>query len=441
MSYQGPVRRFSRDRRGATAIIFALAMIPIFGFIGSAIDYARAYMLRSKLQTALDSAVLAAGATPGLSNSERIEYAKNVFAANYNNELGVKATPTITITSDGKIQGSVATDLDASILGIIGIDKLDVGTTSEAIIQQAITGEIVLVLDYSKSMESKNKYKAMRDAAISLVDTVSLNGANKNVKFGLVPFSAEIYTTLPKAYVIGQSGSGNWTNCTADRRHPYNIQDSTPVSGSDPTKWGFDCDETYDNSNGKGGGWWGSGWGSGNWNDKKQCGNLYAQCADYPVRDLVVRPLTTDFTAVKNQLKSMRPLGYTHIALGMEFGWHLLSPNPPFTEGVEYGTKEHIKAIILLTDGAQTSDGWGPGNSHSVKQAEENLEDMCEAIKAKGVMVLTVGFDLDDKKTLERLKNCATKPSWYFEPKSNQELASAFQAITGQLVASLHLSK
>jgi Flp pilus assembly protein TadG len=41
-------------RDGNVAIIFALALPPIFAFIGAAIDYSRVNMARSAMQSALD---------------------------------------------------------------------------------------------------------------------------------------------------------------------------------------------------------------------------------------------------------------------------------------------------------------------------------------------------------------------------------------------------
>lgn len=47
-------RRMCLARDGNVAIIFALALLPIFAFIGAAIDYSRVNMARSAMQSALD---------------------------------------------------------------------------------------------------------------------------------------------------------------------------------------------------------------------------------------------------------------------------------------------------------------------------------------------------------------------------------------------------
>src|SRR5437016_7582070 len=52
------LRTLRAARQGNVAIIFALALIPVIGFAGAAIDYSRANSARSAMQTALDSTAL-----------------------------------------------------------------------------------------------------------------------------------------------------------------------------------------------------------------------------------------------------------------------------------------------------------------------------------------------------------------------------------------------
>jgi Flp pilus assembly protein TadG len=57
------IKQFIRDdQRGVVAIIFALAILPLMGLVGAAIDYSRLTLSRENLQSVADSAALA-GAT------------------------------------------------------------------------------------------------------------------------------------------------------------------------------------------------------------------------------------------------------------------------------------------------------------------------------------------------------------------------------------------
>ena len=54
------VRRFRRDQRGNVLMMFGLAIIPLMGVVGVAIDYSRASNARQALNAAIDSAALMA---------------------------------------------------------------------------------------------------------------------------------------------------------------------------------------------------------------------------------------------------------------------------------------------------------------------------------------------------------------------------------------------
>ncbi|MGY6571052.1 MAG: TadE/TadG family type IV pilus assembly protein [Salinarimonas sp.] len=52
------LKRLGRDRNGGVAVIFGLATLPIFAFVGFAVDYSRATDLRASLQKAADATAL-----------------------------------------------------------------------------------------------------------------------------------------------------------------------------------------------------------------------------------------------------------------------------------------------------------------------------------------------------------------------------------------------
>jgi Flp pilus assembly protein TadG len=74
---------FARDRRANVAMMFGFLALPLIFGIGMAVDYGTAARLKSKLNAAADSAVLAA-VTPAMmtqSNAVAIQAAKNMFIA------------------------------------------------------------------------------------------------------------------------------------------------------------------------------------------------------------------------------------------------------------------------------------------------------------------------------------------------------------------------
>ena len=283
------------------------------------------------------------------------------------------------------MKGSVSGRLNSVVLGLFGVRKLDVAVQAEVQSGRLIEGEIVLVLDYSSSMNSSGKYQAMRDAAIDLVRTISRDYTIPTVQFALVPFAGHVYGSLPSDYVVNEAPGSTWTNCTKDRKWAHNTSDATPFPADDATKWGMAAGGGGDDDDDD--------------DDDDRSGSAYGDCHNYPSRDLVIAPLTNRHRRIVRQLEAMTPYQGTHISLGLEFGWHVLSPNAPWQEGSAYGETNKIKSIVLLTDGRQTAGAWGAGESNSSTNGERNLEDMCAAIKDQDVLMITVAFDLQDAAT------------------------------------------
>lgn len=55
------LRRFRAGERGAVAVFLAFVALPLLGFVGIGTDVARAYLVTSRLSSALDAADLADG--------------------------------------------------------------------------------------------------------------------------------------------------------------------------------------------------------------------------------------------------------------------------------------------------------------------------------------------------------------------------------------------
>ncbi len=408
--------RFWNSQRGDTAIMFAISAIPVMLAAGAAIDYASYSNAKAHLQAALDSAAIAGAAASGKSNSERATIAEAAFDAN----LADGPAAGYDIDSEFKVEDGVfianaSVDVPTSIMKLAGVPEMNVSGGAEVGLAGNKKAEIALVLDYSGSMGevsgSKVKYVAMRDAATKLVSDLTLASPGK-VKFGLVPFSHHVYVTLPKAHVKGATGTGNWTGCTQDRKYPQNLTSATPTA-SDASKW----------------------------NQAMAPEHADSDCGGYAPNKLIVKPLTTDDAAVKTQLAAMKPYAWTHIALGVEFGYHLLSDNLPFDQGAPKSDTETQKFMIVLTDGMQTEPAFGPGTTRNVAQGEKNLEKLCNNAKADGIRIVTLAFDLYDTSTRARLKNCASDADSFFVADDDTDLSAAFEEIKVSIANEIYLRK
>ena len=408
------LNQFRRAEKGSVAITFTVALSGMLLMAGAAIDYIRASNAQADLQNALDAGALAAATSRDLSDEGRITLANSVFNENWlgTDAYGYEAKPAF-IIEDRKVSGTATVNMPTTFMRIAGIQTMDVASHAAVQIPEANKAEIALVLDYSSSMYEtpgggEMKYIAMRRAAINLVTDLGDIGKDR-VKIGLVPFSDSVYVTLPGTAVAGFKGAGSWTGCVQDRLNGYNLTDSSPNPKDNSTKW----DPSKTNTG----------------------------CATYKKNGLKIRPLTDDLAAVTSQLRSMTPYDYTHIALGAEFGWHLLSNNAPFTEGVAYGDTETKKYMVLLTDGRQTTWAWAANGSRSVSNGERNLEKICKAAK-KNITIITIAFDLRDEATKNRLRNCSTDPDkHFFIAEDNEALASAFEEIKAVITEQAFLSE
>ncbi|MBM3521110.1 MAG: VWA domain-containing protein [Alphaproteobacteria bacterium] len=398
-----PLEGFWRDARGHMTMMLALSIVPLGLAAGAAIDYIRLNEARTELQSALDGAALAAALQKDMSNAARIALGKEYFAANFHRADMEDFDPTIVITALS-VQASADVAYPTSFMRLTGINNMKLEETAEVSRPGSGKAELVLVLDYSGSMNKKGKYQSMSKAATKMIDVLGDALKGGKLKVGLVPFSAMVYTSMSKNYV-NQSASGSiWDGCTQDRRYPYNTNVDTPTT--DPaTKWGhFDASENS---------------GAGN-------------CNAYANKNLKIVPLTTDLAAAKSKLEDMAPLGNTNIPLGAEFGWNLLDPQAPFTEGAAYTDTETRKFLVLLTDGVQTSKEWGKSDSRSVKDGQQNLVALCGGMRAAGITVFTIAYDITDPAVTTLLSDCA--PGRYYEPEAgDDEISAVFNAITSQI--------
>ncbi len=67
--------------------------------------------------------------------------------------------------------------------------------------------------------------------------------------------------------------------------------------------------------------------------------------------------------------------------------------------------------------------------SNAEATLNSKLTTVCNAVKAKDILVYTIGFQITNTTTQNLLKNCATKPDMYYNSPTNAQLAGIFQDI------------
>lgn len=454
------LKKFRADEGGNPAIVFGFAIIPFLLAAGAAVDYGRGVVAKHELQVALDSAVLAAGSLRNADEQDRKELGKAFFEANFDASAYSMTVPDDLISINENV---VTADESVSVktwfmqlAGLLdGTDtsgrEMQVETQATALVPQVGKAEIALVLDYSGSMDDDlngvAKYITMRNAAKGLISTIVSGAPDPNdISFSLVPFSYGVKAKLMRKHMTDPSynklnGSARVESCLSGRKMNATL-DTEPEDGK-RHRWQQD-DLWYD---------------KGSYNADRT-----ANCVDM----LPMRELTSNTTDLNSDLDTWLPNGGTHISSGFQFGWHSISPNTVFDGGATYDKITHpdpeqrvLKAIVLLTDGAQTvpaykENGAGQDNPETSDptwpmdktNGESNLEDLCANAKATEIVVVTVAFDLDDPDTIARLDTCASPKDpgnlagarYSYKADSIAELQSAFTEIGNVLADMVYLS-
>ena len=421
---KGVFQRFCGNARGGLTLVFALAMIPMLIAAGVAIDYLRAKRVETDLLSALDAAVLAVARAEGRPNAERIAEGLKYFNINFqSSELQARIVPDIKIGPQ-KIRASAKGFMPTSFMRITAINTMAVVAESQALRPTAGRAEVVLVLDYSGSMNDGNKYGRMATVAQDFITQLSSDLSSlASLKFAVVPFSDMVAVNLPAS----EWGNGNtgW-GCTQDRKRPY-TSSSDGATGDPDSKW-YDPHDIYGGS------------------------FTAAACTNFRAKGLDTISLTNNYSMVKTRIAAMRPFTNTHVALGAEMGFHLLSHDSPYPEAEDFGTPGVHKFIIILSDGMQTTPGYGLGGATDdpapadqiMPNADVNLQAVCSAMKdpAKGVSVFTIGYDLDpavaqEAHALTNLQNCAAPGKFFDAAAVGTDLKVTFNEIAEAIKASM----
>jgi Flp pilus assembly protein TadG len=430
------IRSFLGDRRGNFAIIFALTITPIAIAAAASVDISRAYIVETRLKAALDAAALAVGTASGLTNQQVQQIAQAYFDANYPEEvLGVPGT-VIVSDSQTTVDISVKAQLPTVIMGLVGINSLEVGATSQ-VKRHGKKLEIVLVLDNTGSMNQGGRMTVLKQAAKDLIDTVAAAAVTPgDVRIAIVPFTTDVNVgvankdanwlkwswALP-TQTCTTTGSGknktttctqdirtvsknSWKGCVVDRDENFDVSIAAPVVGNSATLFPANENNTFNN-----------------------------QCSLRPIV-----PFSTNWTMLKNEIDAMVAGGATNTTIGFVWGWQMLTNGAILSNAAAPDPKSLEKVMVYLTDGLNTYDRGGIGTcngSSACPRVDVRSELVCAGIRNAGITVYTVRL-IEGNATL--LRNCATNPSMYYSVSTASELTNVFKSIA-QALSNLRLSK
>lgn len=456
-------RRYLRRDDGSVLILFGLVLMSLLGIGGIALDAARALSVQQSLQDDLDRTALflgkqfAANADNGGGDDDDDEKGFDPVSAAQTFIDGLKrqkhTTATAKIVSateeDGVVKARATVAVPTALLKLFGKPTLSVDVAAEVEIGEQPV-EVVLVLDNTRSMEG-DRMATLRTAAKDLIDAAfGVPNASAFVKMGIVPFSRYVNVGL------GQRDA-NWIEVPDDFTTPdpacdwdssaklvpgscsmqetnYEQDDRTFTSTRNvctfefPT-WTGQCNAT---------------------NEFKWSGCVGSRMHPLDVRDeqysakipgllnqgcgAELAPLQSNASTLKAKIDDLYVDGDTYLPAGLMWGWRVLSPDAPYTQGAKYNAKVEGKRVrkilVLMTDGENSVSATPPHHWGSdVAEANDRTRMACTNIKAAGVEVFTVAFEVTDATVKTVLQNCASSSSNYFDATNSEALKMSFQAI------------
>lgn len=450
----GAAKRFASDTRGDIAILFGLMALVLFAMIGLAVDYGRFVNARSQTISATDAAVLAgarAMQTNGGDQNAALDVARAYYSQATKNRLSL-TNDTINFAIVDNATAMVATGnatITTPFMGIAGTRSLPILRSDGSDYSKAVLAvggnaelnlEISMMLDITGSMAGQ-KLTDMKSAASDLINIVVWTDQSKYTsKVAIVPFA---YDVRPPSSVLTNvrgsvsskavkiSGTSYYpSDCVVERTGAQKYTDAAPGSGQ------YVMTHYTSNTTGSG-------------SNKKGVCDVAASAE--------MLPLTSDKAALLTKIDGLQTAGSTAGHIGTAWAWYMLSPNwgslwPSSSMPAAYGTDKLRKIAVLMTDGeynTQYTTQGIPDGSNSLTRCPNAANGVCssaqaisqcDGMKAKGIEVYTVGFQLDNQTAINTLSSCATDASHFYNSTTGDALKAAFRDIALK-ISTLYLSQ
>ena len=398
--------RFLQDRRGGVAPMFAIALIPVFGLVGAAVDYSRANAIRAGMQSAIDATALAmAKLAPTLTQAELQQKTNNYFKAMFNHPetKNLVITPNYTTAGGSQLNISVSGSMDTSFMKLMGFSSLNIGSNSTVKWGNSRL-RVALALDNTGSMSDDGKMAALKDATNKLLTQLKNATTNSgDVYVSIIPFSKDVnvdksnYTASWIDWTAWNKVNGSCSSSRYDNKDDcedanknwttanHNTWNGCVVDrgrSSGPHNNNYDTNVTPPNGG----------------NSTKFSAEQYSSCTQ------AVMPLSYNWTSMTTLVTNMTPDGNTNQGIGLAHARMSLVGGGPYpTPPAKDPNYTYNDVIILLTDGLNTENRWyRDQNSIDTRQ-----QMTCDNINAANITLYTIQVNTGGDAVSTLLKNCA----------------------------------
>jgi Flp pilus assembly protein TadG len=444
---QRMVKRFRRAEAGNVAIMFSLCVVPLLFAAGTAVDYMRASAARSSMEQALDAAALAVGNNPNLSNDEMKALAQKYFKENYSSATEEAVASIRVAVNNDRIALTVNGKVPTTLMGMFGYREIPVSIRNE-VARGGSNIEVAVALDTTGSM-SGQKITDLKAAAKELVDIIIQDDQSPYYsKVALAPYANAVNvgaTLAPQLRGATTSGTCTTPTCASYRFTNANGGSTTfAITSCVTERTGAEAYTEVRPDPAVPSTW---------------LGKLYTN-SSAPCPTAQIMPLSTDRTALKNRIDSFVASGTTAGQIGIAWARYLLSPSfasfwPADSRPADYSSFRLIKAAVIMTDGefntmyfngvvSRNSTATGNNNNKHTSNAANGFafaqaRQHCDAMKANGIKVYTVGFQLDEQSAIDFMAECATDANHAYNADTGLELRAAFRDIAND-IAKLRLT-
>jgi Flp pilus assembly protein TadG len=415
----GLVRSFWKNSSGNISMMFGLALIPMIGGVGAAVDYSSASNLQSEMQSAVDSTVLAiARPGRGMSDADLLGIATTHFRAITADKPDLANLPVTVSRGANTLTVKTTAVSKLAFMSLLGATPSKVNALAQVSLKQN-RAELALVLDNTGSMSRLSKMVELKRATINLLnaaEAVAPAGSGL-MKFSLVPFDTQVKLD-PAAYRFQ-----NWLAFLEDAADAS----FAPIRARMPFRLSWNgCLENR-----------GTGYETNELSPNTSIPNSLFPGVICKSPSLAnTQTLTDNWAQLRSVANSMTPAGKTDITLGARIGLATLSNTGPIAGGSPPGTPDIYKYMILLTDGDNTEDRFnniaaGVGSAAAI---DAKTAAICAAIRnsaiAQNVKIFSVRV-IEGNRGL--LQNCASSPQLYYEVNTASEIDKVFQTILREI--------
>ena len=439
------------------AIITALTMGVMILGVGVAVDYSGSTSEYARMQTALDSAVLAAASKENSGKQQIRKTVRRTVRQNFEptkpedkDSLDIKVD-----IVDDKIIASVSLDYSTSIMGMFGKPTMPLYVESGGPRRRVPTLDVALVVDTTDSMSGSNMAD-LQAAADELIDTFIDTGAD--IRMSLVPYAQYVNVGQNKENADWVDASKTWTRDEA-KEHVFDTYtggsaavcsetgamipvygtedgvvvqtgetpevvctDAVPGTLSGTATTEIPGAEREFEFNGC--------MGSrddpenlqpaagpsnripaamnvvrirsvaldnsvGPWKPASATANLATRCGQ------VLTPLTDNLETIRGKVQALTTEGETYLPAGLIWGWRTLSPTVPYTQAAKDAAERNPRGVmIFMTDGensaykAKEYHRKAGLNPVAASKGLDVASLLCDGIKADGIEVFTVAYNL-----------------------------------------------